>query len=111
MPEQQIKARWTDQLGDDDLAFVKRFVLASGSLKELARVYGVSYPTIRLRVDRLIAKVRLLESQEWLDDLERLARMMHVSGKLDAEGLRALLAAHRKVVESNDESDQDDRSA
>jgi len=93
----------------DDLAFVKRLVLASGSLKELARVYGVSYPTIRLRLDRVIAKVRLLDSQESLDELERVARIMHVSGKLDAEALRALLAAHRKVLEKNDEPNQDDR--
>ena len=31
-----------------------QFVLASGSLKDLARVYEVSYPTIRVCVDRMI---------------------------------------------------------
>ena len=35
---------WLDLLEDEDLAFLKRFVLASGSLKELAEAYGISYP-------------------------------------------------------------------
>ncbi|MSQ94547.1 MAG: DUF2089 family protein [Gemmataceae bacterium] len=47
---------WIDLLEDEDVAFLKRFVLASGSLKELAEAYGLSYPTVRLRLDRLIAK-------------------------------------------------------
>ena len=34
--------------------FIKKFLLASGSLKEVAGLYGVTYPTVRLRLDRLI---------------------------------------------------------
>ena len=45
---------WMAELEDEDLAFIKKFILASGSLKEVASVYGVSYPTVRLRLDRLI---------------------------------------------------------
>ena len=55
---------WIEKLEDEDLAFVKRFVLASGSLKEVAAQYGVSYPTVRLRLDRLIQKIMLAESRE-----------------------------------------------
>ena len=54
------------ELEDEDLAFVKKFLLASGSLKEVASVYGVSYPTVRLRLDRLIQKIRLSETVEAL---------------------------------------------
>ena len=46
--------RWLDFLEEEDLSFIKRFVMASGSLKELAGAYGISYPTVRLRLDRLI---------------------------------------------------------
>ena len=49
----QRTPRWLDALEDEDLSFIKRFVLASGSLKELASVYGISYPTVRLRLDRV----------------------------------------------------------
>ena len=52
---------WMAGLEEEDLAFIRRFVLASGSLKEVAVEYGVSYPTVRLRLDRLIQKIRLSE--------------------------------------------------
>ena len=38
--------------------FVELFVLASGSLKQTGALLGVSYPTVRSRLDRLIARVR-----------------------------------------------------
>lgn len=40
-----------------DLAFVTDFVRASGSLKEMARLNGQSYPTIRSRLDRIIEQL------------------------------------------------------
>ena len=46
------------------LSFIKKFVLASGSLKEVAGIYGVTYPTVRLRLDRLIQKIRLGEQAD-----------------------------------------------
>ena len=44
---------WLAKLSDEDVSFIKRFVLASGSLKDLAKAYDISYPTVRLRLDRL----------------------------------------------------------
>ena len=37
---------------------ITELVLQSGSLKDLATAYGVSYPTIRARVDKLIERLR-----------------------------------------------------
>lgn len=37
--------------------FIELFVLAGGSLKELAEQTGVSYPTVRSRLDRIIASL------------------------------------------------------
>ena len=54
----EVVPEWMVDLDDEDVAFVKRFLLASGSLKEVARQYGVTYPTVRLRLDRLIQKIR-----------------------------------------------------
>ena len=42
---------WLLNLDSEDFAFIKRFILSSGSLKEVAKEYGVSYPTVRLRLD------------------------------------------------------------
>jgi hypothetical protein len=101
--------RWFDMLGDEDRAFLKRFLLASGSLKALAEVYGVSYPTIRLRLDRLIEKVKILDSQTVQSEFERRLRALHADGKMDMETMKVLLAAHRSELEGHNEThDTDD---
>jgi hypothetical protein len=41
----------------EDLDFIARFVRASGSLKEMAKLEGQSYPTIRARLNDLIARI------------------------------------------------------
>ena len=87
---------WLDVLGEEDLAFVKRFVLASGSLKEVAQVYGVSYPTVRARLDRLIARVEVADRHADATAYERLLRGTYVDGKLDLATFKELLEAYRK---------------
>ena len=86
---------WVEGLSDEDLAFVKRLVLGSGSLKEVARSYGISYPTVRLRLDRLIEKIKILVSQEPMSAFERLVRVLYAEGRIDMETVNRLLAAHR----------------
>lgn len=93
-----MRQRWIDLLDDEDLAFLKRFVLASGSLKDLAAAYGISYPTVRLRLDRLIAKIQVFDSHQPMDEFERTIRGLHVDGKLDAQTLKTLLTLHRRDV-------------
>jgi hypothetical protein len=44
-------------LGDEDLKFIIHFVRASGSLKQMARIYRQSYPTIRNRLNEIIEKL------------------------------------------------------
>lgn len=87
--------RALEGLDDEDLAFIKRFILASGSLKELAAAYGVSYPTVRLRLDRLIQKFRLLDENRSDDPYERLLRVQFAEGKFDASTFQQLLAAYQ----------------
>lgn len=91
---------WVDWLAEDELAFVKRFILMSGSLKALAKAYGVTYPTIRLRLDRLIQKLQVIEDQQIVDDFERLLRARFAEGKIDADTLKSLLREHRRVLEN-----------
>jgi len=93
--------RWIDRLDEDDVAFLKRFVLASGSLKELAQAYAISYPTVRLRLDRLIAKIEVFDSPSPMSEFERTLRGLHADGKVDLSTLKALLAAHGKVLENH----------
>lgn len=46
------------QLPLEHQRFIEIFILASGSLKEIAAQTGVSYPTVRARLDRIIADLR-----------------------------------------------------
>jgi hypothetical protein len=50
------------QLSADDLTFVTAFVRSSGSLKAMATQLGVSYPTVRNRLDDILARLARIES-------------------------------------------------
>jgi hypothetical protein len=91
---------WIDYLTEEDLTFVKRFLLSSGSLKELAQAYAISYPTVRLRLDRLIAKIQVAEDQQVASAFEKLLRVQFAEGKLDSATFKRLLAAHREELEN-----------
>ena len=82
-------------MDDEDMQFLKRFLLASGSLKEMAEQYGVSYPTVRARLDRLIDKVKVVEDQKINDPFERRLKLLISDGSLSLSVAKELLALHR----------------
>jgi hypothetical protein len=49
------------RLSTDDQAFIIEFIKASGSLKEMARLMKLSYPTVRNRLDEIIERIKLSE--------------------------------------------------
>jgi hypothetical protein len=51
-------------LPPDDQEFVLQFVKTSGSLKEMAAILGVSYPTVRNRLDDVIGKLKQSQEKE-----------------------------------------------
>ena len=50
-------------LGPDDQEFILEFIKASGSLKDMAGLLGVSYPTVRNRLDEIIGKLTRNETK------------------------------------------------
>lgn len=94
-----------DRLSDEDLAFLKRFLLASGTLKELAAEYGISYPTVRLRLDRLIDKVKLLDEAQPNGRFETELISAFADGSIDEKTFGILLQAHRTDRETTERSD------
>jgi hypothetical protein len=86
---------WVDRLNDEDRSFLKRFLLSSGSLKAVAEEYGISYPTVRLRLDRLIEKIKIFDSEQIVSEFERQLRAQHVDGKIDHQTMKQLLDAHK----------------
>ncbi len=86
---------WMAALDEEDLAFIKRFVMASGSLKEIAGQYGVTYPTVRLRLDKLIQKIKISEEsaeEPYIALIKRLA----VNDKLDLETAKILIQEYKR---------------
>ena len=86
---------WLTDLDEEDLAFIRKFVLSSGSLKEMAQLYGVTYPTVRLRLDRLIQRIRLRETaaaDPYIDLVKRLA----LDDKLDFDTAKLLISEYKK---------------
>ncbi len=96
MPDANSHKRWIDLLSEEDLAFLKRFLLTSGSLKDLATAYEVTYPTVRLRLDRLIDKIQVIEAHDGASDYERLLRGLFAEGKLDEASFKLLLKTYHQ---------------
>lgn len=91
----QAIPEWLNNLDDEDLSFIRRFLLASGSLKEMARQYEVTYPTVRLRLDRLIQKIRIsdeTEGEPYIALIKRLA----INEKLDFDTAKLLIGEYKK---------------
>lgn len=92
----QVIPEWIVDLDDEDVSFIKKFLFASGSLKEMARQYEVTYPTVRLRLDRLIQKIKLS------DDTERepyiaLIKRLAIDDRLDFDTAKLLIGEYKKV--------------
>ena len=86
---------WLAGLEEEDVSFIRNFVLASGSLKGVAALYGVTYPTVRLRLDKLIQKIQVSEDVE-NDDYIALIKRLAINDKLDVAAARLLIEEYKK---------------
>lgn len=65
------------RLNGEDQVFVAAFLKSHGSLKEMEQVFGISYPTVKARLNRIAAQLEFIETDpkpsrnEILDRLER----------------------------------------
>ena len=91
----EIVPEWMAQLEDEDVVFIKKFLQSSGSLKEMARLYGVTYPTVRLRLDKLIQKIQIGEDAA-ADPFVALVKRLVVGDKVDFDTAKILIAEHKK---------------
>ena len=46
------------KLSTEDQDFILQFIKASGSLKEMAKLLKLSYPTVRNRLDEVIERIK-----------------------------------------------------
>lgn len=96
----QVIPEWIANLDDEDVSFIKRFLLASGSLKEMAKQYEVTYPTVRLRLDKLIQKIQVSDSTE-SEPYIALIKKLAIDDKLDFDTAKILISEYKKVKEED----------
>lgn len=92
----ELLPEWMSNLEDEDLVFIKRFLLSSGSLKEIAKQYGVTYPTVRLRLDKLIQKIQIGEESAG-EPYIALIKRMAVNDKIDFDTAKILINEYKKM--------------
>jgi hypothetical protein len=71
------------RLSSEDQVFVVAFVRSHGSIKEMERVFGVSYPTIKARLTRIAGSLEFVESNPQPSRAEVFERLR--SGEITAQ--------------------------
>ena len=89
------------ELHEDDVNMVTSFILVSGSIKDLATQYGVSYPTMRQRLDRLIERVRRLVDGAEADPLSDYLADLLTRGQLSPDVARRIRELHRAACSTD----------
>jgi hypothetical protein len=71
------------RLSADDQIFITAFVRSHGSIKEMERIFGVSYPTIKSRLTRIANTLEFVETNPTPSRTEVLERLQR--GEISAE--------------------------
>lgn len=86
---------WVLAMESEDLEFVKNFVLHSGSLKEIAKVYEVSYPTVRLRLDRLIDKIKINDARD-NEEFIKFIKNLSIDDRISVEDAKLIIEKYKQ---------------
>jgi hypothetical protein len=81
------------QLSAEDQVFVAAFVRAHGSIKEMEQMFGVSYPTVKGRLNRMAAALEFVDENPRPSRGEVIARLER--GEISADDAIAELEATR----------------
>lgn len=104
------KSPWADsplaRLDPADRDMIVQFVLQSGSLKALAKERGVSYPTIRQRLDGVIGRLRAIVEDKPVDPLAQALAELVERGELTSRGARRLLEVARRSQQASQQVSQ-----
>ncbi|QDJ18817.1 DUF2089 family protein [Lactiplantibacillus plantarum] len=86
---------WFVNLEREDQEFVKQLVIASGSLKQLAKIYQVSYPTVRMRLNMIIQKINFIEDNG-ANTFETKVMKLVIDEKLSLEVAKQIITDFRE---------------
>lgn len=95
-----MKNEWIFKLDNDDISFIKEFVLSSGSLKKVAKHYYISYHLTRNRLDSLIEKIELMEVEE--DWYVKFIKSLALDDEYNYETAKKLIEKYEERMENNE---------
>ncbi|AYC50385.1 hypothetical protein C7M53_03690 [Bacillus licheniformis] len=93
--ERKDVPEWILALEEEDVEFIKNFMLKSGSLKEIAKSYQVSYPTVRVRLDRLIQKIQLIDELE-NETFVNFIKQLVIDDQISLENAKLIIEKYKK---------------
>jgi hypothetical protein len=86
---------WILSLEEEDMEFIKKFVMNSGSLKEIAKLYEVSYPTVRIKLDRLIEKIKLNDAAD-NEGFIKFIKQLSIDDRINLEEAKLIIEKYKK---------------
>lgn len=86
---------WILSLDEEDIEFIKKFIMNSGSLKEIAKIYEVSYPTVRIKLDRLIEKIKLNDAAE-NEEFIKFIKQLSIDDRINLEEAKLIIEKYKK---------------
>ena len=69
-------------------------------MKEIARLYEVSYPTVRLRLDKLIQKIELSDQKEE-EPFPAFIKSLAVDSRIDLETAKIIIDKYKSEKENS----------
>lgn len=90
---------WILSLDKESIEFIRKFIINSGSLKNISKIYGVSYPTVRTKLDTLIKKIELNSNNEDLEFVNMIKNLV-IDERLSLETAKMIIDKYKS--ERND---------
>ena len=87
---------WFLELSTEDQEFVKQLLLSSGSLKQFAKIYDVSYPTVRTRLNMVIQTINLIDSKQANSFEGRIMKMV-IAEKISLDVAKEIISDYREA--------------
>lgn len=91
---------WILSLDNESVEFIRKFIINSGSLKNISKIYGVSYPTVRIKLDTLIKKIELNSNTEDVEFVNMIKNLV-IDERLSLETAKMIIDKYKS--ERNDE--------
>jgi len=90
------------KLSRSDQDLITQLTLHSGSLKALAKSFGVSYPTIRRRLDEVIERLQVIVEGRTPEPMSELLADLVRRGEITPSAAQNVRELHRSTTRTND---------